>query len=83
MNCSDRKRLREKLAKGNICYVLITCAESRDNGEMEVEMSYEGDTALASYLLQGAQHFIDDQEDEVTSSPPMFTCQSKVIPFLN
>lgn len=64
MNRADRKRIREKLAKDNVCYVLITCCEPTDDGHMQVELSYEGDAALASYLLQGAQTFIDEQDDE-------------------
>lgn len=85
MNCSDRKRLKEKLAKDHICYVLITCAESSDKGEMEVEMTYEGDTALASYLLQGAQNFIEDQEEQEALPPPVPLRQNKgkVISLLN
>jgi hypothetical protein len=82
MNCSDRKRIKEKLAKDHICYVLITCAESSDKGEMEVEMTYEGDTALASYLLQGAQNLMEDQEDRESLPPPvpLRVHRGKVIP---
>lgn len=64
MNRADQKRIREKLAKDSVCYVLITCREPTDDGHMQVELTYEGDAALASYLLQGAQTFIDEQEDE-------------------
>lgn len=68
MNCKDRKRIKEKLAKNNVCYVLITCAEPSDTGDMQVEMTYEGDAALACYLLQGAQNFIEEQEEEISPS---------------
>ena len=64
MNSTDQKRIRKKLAKDNVCYVLITCGEPNDDGNLQVEMSYEGDAALASYLLQGAQTFFDEQEEE-------------------
>lgn len=57
------KRLKDSLAKKHVCYVLITCDAPSDGGEMEVEMTYEGDATLAAYLLQGAQTFIDEQED--------------------
>lgn len=73
MNCKDRKRIKEKLAKNNVCYVLITCAEPSDSGDMQVEMTYEGDAALACYLLQGAQNLIEEQEE----AP--FQQQSKII----
>lgn len=73
MNCKDRKRIKEKLGKNNVCYVLITCAEPSDSGDMEVEMTYEGDAALACYLLQGAQNLIEEQEEFPSIS------QSKII----
>lgn len=63
MNRKTEKHLRETLGKNNVCYVLITCDATPDNGEMKVEMTYEGDAALASYLLQGAQTIIDEQNE--------------------
>lgn len=53
--------MRRALAKKHACYILITCDKPSDGGEMQVEMSYEGDTILASYLLQGAQDYLDDE----------------------
>lgn len=57
------KSFKDALSKKHLCYVLITCDASASDGQMEVEMSYEGDATLASYLLQGAQNFIDEQEN--------------------
>lgn len=54
----DKKGLNEKHA----AYVLITCAEPSLDGKMQVELTYEGDPILASYLLENAQKFIDDDE---------------------
>ncbi len=54
--------LRKKLAKDGACYVLITCEKPALDGTMQVQMSYEGDTTLVSYLLQGAQDYLDEQE---------------------
>jgi len=69
------KCLKEELAKKHACYVLITCdAPSRD-GQMQVEMSYEGDATLAAYILQGAQLHIDGQEMEADN----FCCREKKI----
>jgi hypothetical protein len=48
-------------AKKNACYVLITCEEPTPDGRMHVEMTYEGDTVLAAYLLENAQSILDDQ----------------------
>ena len=56
------KEIQEKLAKKYACYVLITCDSPSNEGKMKVEMSYEGDPVLASYLLQGAQGFLEEQD---------------------
>lgn len=58
------ERLMKELAKENACYVLITCRKPTEEGEMQVEFNYEGDVALASYLLQGAQAYMDEQQEE-------------------
>lgn len=60
MKFNKQKRLRDTLAKNHACYVLITCDEPTDDGNMQVQMTYEGDAALAAYLLQGAQSIIDE-----------------------
>jgi hypothetical protein len=64
MDPRDRKRISQTLSKKHVCYVLITCAEPSEDGNMEVEMTYEGDAVLASYILQGAQIKLDNLEDE-------------------
>lgn len=66
MKRNMQKSFRDSLAKKHVCYVLITCDAPSDDGKMKVEMSYEGDAALASYLLQGAQSIIDEQDLEGT-----------------
>lgn len=55
-------KIKEELGKNHACYVLITCDESSLSGDFQVEMTYEGDPALASYLLQGAQNIMDEHE---------------------
>jgi hypothetical protein len=57
--------LKDTLAKNHLCYVLITCDKPSIDGELKVEMTYEGDVSLASYLLHGAQDFIDDQQNSL------------------
>lgn len=64
MKADKQKRLRDSLSKNHACYVLITCDEPNADGNMQVEMTYEGDATLAAYLLQGAQTIIDEKEDE-------------------
>ncbi|MCI0382014.1 MAG: hypothetical protein L0207_03050 [Chlamydiae bacterium] len=54
----NSRRFRKKR---NACYVLITCEEPNSDGKMHVEMTYEGDTYLAAYLLENAQSILDDR----------------------
>lgn len=68
MKSAERGRIDEKLAKNNVCYVLVTCTESSDDGHMQVEMSYKGDDVLASYLLQEAQEIIEEKEENCHST---------------
>ena len=46
--------------EGCACYVLITCDKPNAEGEMKVEMTYDGDEALASYLLASAQQVFEN-----------------------
>lgn len=64
MKSNKQKQLRDALSKNHACYVLITCDEPTDDGNMQVKMTYEGDATLAAFLLQGAQSIIDEREDE-------------------
>lgn len=77
MNNAGQERIKKKLAKDNVCYVLITCREPTDDGNFQVEMSYGGDTALASYLVHGAQNFFEEQEMESRE-----TGQTKIVSFV-
>lgn len=52
---------QSELSKKHACYVLITCAEPSKDGNMQVEMTYEGDRVLASYLIESAQGLLEDQ----------------------
>lgn len=64
MNKRSRKHLQEVLDKDPSCYVLITCGQPSEDGRMQVEMTYQGDATLASYLIQGAQLYIDQEEEK-------------------
>ncbi len=59
----DRKAIQRALEKEHACYVLITCSNPSEKGEMQVELSYEGDEGLASYLLESAQSTFKKPED--------------------
>ncbi len=56
-----RQELCQMLAKQYACFVLITCDEPTEQGRIEVEMSYEGDPALAAYLIESAGTFIEEE----------------------
>lgn len=64
MHLKDKKKIIQELEKNNYCYVLITCSKISKDGKMKVEMDYEGDACLASYLLQTAQCHIDEKDDD-------------------
>ena len=53
------QKIKKELSKKNACYVLITCSEPSMEGNMEVELSYEGDESLAAYLVDSAQTIFD------------------------
>ena len=63
MTDQGRKHLKKALTE-NSYYVLVTCSEPLENGEMRVELSYQGGPDLVSYLLQGALEHVNDQEEE-------------------
>ncbi len=42
------------------CRVEIFCTHPGPNGEMDVEMRYEGDPVLAAYLVENAQNYVED-----------------------
>lgn len=63
MKADVHAAIRRTLGKRHACYVLITCETPSSGGDMQVEMSYEGDPALASFLLQGAQNHIDSDSE--------------------
>lgn len=59
------KKIRKLLAKEYAGYVLVTCKQPISDGRMQVEMTYEGDPVLAAYLLEGAQGYLDEEEQDV------------------
>jgi hypothetical protein len=49
-----------KFDKNIACYVLLTCSQPSSSGHMEVNLTYEGDKVLASYLIKSAQDYFLD-----------------------
>lgn len=58
----DLQDVKKYLAENNLCYVLLTCSVPKDDGNMQVDMVYEGDEAVASYLIENAQDIVKGKE---------------------
>lgn len=52
-------KVKKMLQKEHVGYVLVTAKKTGNPNKLEVELSYEGETALASYLVDGAQDALD------------------------
>ncbi|MBI3508165.1 MAG: hypothetical protein HY069_00820 [Chlamydiia bacterium] len=46
------------------CFVLITCSEPSETGQMEVKMHFEGDETLASFLVESASAVFDERSEK-------------------
>ena len=57
-----KKATIPNVAKDCACYILITCNEPGDDGDMQVEMTCEGDENLIEYLIGNVQTLFKDQE---------------------
>ena len=44
------------------CYVLITCTEPSDGGEMDVELKFEGDEHLAGLMIENAYQVFSERK---------------------
>lgn len=60
--CSGVHDRVRKILSDHAGYVLVTCRHAKKPGSMEVELSFEGDPDLASYLVYGAQGYFDNEE---------------------
>lgn len=60
-------RVKQLLEGEHTCVVVITCGEPSEEGQMPVEMLYEGDSGLACFLLENAQDILR-QELETNES---------------
>ena len=56
---SEIEELKSILSKKQLSYVLITCTEPSEEGEMDVEMDYAGDPVLLSMLMENARERLD------------------------
>ncbi len=57
------KAFEEAYSKKHAGYVLITCDQASDSGEMKVAMTYGGSTDLAGLLIDNAQTILEDESE--------------------
>lgn len=55
------EQMKKTIGDDCACYVLITCSTPSKDGNMSVEMSFEGDEDLAALLVQNAAQVFDAQ----------------------
>jgi hypothetical protein len=72
------KRIKDTLAKNHACYILITCDEPTEDGQMQINLTYEGPATIASYMLQDAQSYINEQEE--AEQPVIFQLSNSSCP---
>ncbi len=58
---SQTQNITQVLSENNKCYVLITCGEPTNDGQMEVKMTYGGDPVLAAYLVASASEIMTER----------------------
>ena len=49
----------------NACTIMISCNEPSADGQMQVEMTCEGDELLAAYLIENAQMILHNSASSV------------------
>lgn len=68
MTREEQEQIAATLSRNHECYILITCDAPSDNGEMNVQMTYEGDATVAAFLLEGAQSVIAEHTSTLSPS---------------
>ena len=63
-------KMRRRVRK-NACKICISCKEPTEDGQMQVEMTCEGDEILAAYLLQNAQSLLEQKSNPVSKISPI------------
>lgn len=66
LNAHEVALLRAKKALGEkcVCCILISCSETTNDREMQVEMHFDGDESLAAFLLESANQVFDEKFSE-------------------
>ncbi|MBI5273098.1 MAG: hypothetical protein HY861_03860 [Chlamydiia bacterium] len=55
-------RMKKALGGKYTCYVLIACSTPAENGNMDVEMHFEGDETLAAFLVENASQAFEERQ---------------------
>ena len=55
------EKIKRAFVRKKVCYVLISCEAPNHRGEMEVEMTFDGDQYLAGYLIESARQMFEEQ----------------------
>lgn len=63
MKQKEHELLTESLVEDHACYVLITCGQPSEDGDMNVQMTVNGDSALAELLLLRAQTIMEENQE--------------------
>ena len=61
------EKLKQLLAKKNACYVLITCSKPTLEGQMDVELNFEGDIDLAALIVDNASQVFHEKRAQKES----------------
>src|SRR5690606_21496645 len=52
---------KNAIGKDCACCILISCTEPGPDGQMRVEMHFEGDETLAAFLVQNAGQILEER----------------------
>lgn len=64
MNHKTEGEIHEEFSeslKNHAGYILITCQNPTESGQMKVEMTYGGSKALVNMLIDGAQELLEEE----------------------
>lgn len=56
----EHEKIKKMLRKEHVGYVLVTAKKTNHPEKFQVELSYDGEASLASYLVDGAQNVFDE-----------------------
>jgi hypothetical protein len=54
-------RIKQAISEDCACYILITCSKPSEDGKMDVELEFDGDEDLASFLIENAGQVFEER----------------------